>query len=421
MPSATVPYLLTILTGSVGGGLIWTPDDDYVATGAAWNLRVGAHFSTPKLELELALSGLEGETREIPYPFSAEYVHMDALIPYLDTELFDPYVAVGVGWRSLDVSSETRNGLTGAEALSYIVLPSTDALVSAGLGARLAIWGPLALRADVHATLVAGGQPAHRPNELIPGFDASLAAHFRYDGPPDRDKDGVPNTVDQCRDEPEDHDYFDDKDGCIDPDDDNDGIPDTLDACKDAAEDKDGFEDENGCPDQNNDRDPFPDTMDQCPLAAEVQNGWEDGDGCPDAVPLDLLAIAGIRREISFDGTTLGPSSEAILTSVKAALEAHPEAKIEMRVFWDGAEGATVAHDRARAHAVALYRWFEAHGLPNDRILYKVSGDIRPLASDATPEGAATNRRVEVMLVDPVSGDGKSLDFTVRPPEEWPP
>lgn len=421
MASPPVPYLLTILTGSVGGGLVWTPDDDFVATGAAYTVRVGAHFATPKLELELAFSGLQGETRMQPYPFEANYTKLATLIPIADTERFDPYVSAGIGWRALDVSSEVRNGQSGPEALGFQALPSTDALLAAGLGARFAIWGPIFLRVDTHLTGVWGGQPEDRPNALIPGFDASLSVDFRYEGPPDRDRDGVGDKVDKCRDEPEDVDYFDDKDGCIDPDDDRDGLLDIVDQCKDSPEDKDGFEDENGCPDSNNDRDAFPDTVDQCPSEAEVDNGWKDGDGCADSVPADLLAVIGIRRDIGFDGTALANESEATLTALKAALEAHPDAHLEMKVFWDGVEGATVAHERSRAHAVALYRWFEARGLPNHRINYKISGDIRPLASDQTAEGAALNRRVEILLVDAVGGDGQPIKFTALPPEEWPP
>ena len=140
-------------------------------------------------------------------------------------------------------------------------------------------------------------------------------------GATDADKDGIPDIIDQCPDDPEDIDQFQDTDGCpdIDPygdedgdrirnvDDDcpdepedydghndEDGCPETgddvdgdglvadLDQCPDDAEDIDGFQDADGCPDTDNDNDQIPDIRDVCPDEAEDTDDWEDGDGCPD-------------------------------------------------------------------------------------------------------------------------------------------
>jgi len=134
----------------------------------------------------------------------------------------------------------------------------------------------------------------------------------------DRDGDGIPDDLDKCPDDPEDHDGFQDDDGCPDPDNDNDGIPDkddrcpnepedrdgdqdedgcpegntgdrdgdgipdNVDKCPDQPEDKDGFQDQDGCPDPDNDMDGIPDKMDQCPNDPEDKDGFEDEDGCPD-------------------------------------------------------------------------------------------------------------------------------------------
>ncbi|WP_394832827.1 OmpA family protein [Pendulispora rubella] len=134
----------------------------------------------------------------------------------------------------------------------------------------------------------------------------------------DRDGDGIKDDIDQCPDDPEDHDGFKDEDGCPDPDNDEDGIPDkddrcpnepedrdgdqdddgcpegntgdrdgdgipdNVDKCPDQPEDKDGFQDQDGCPDPDNDLDGIPDKMDQCPNDPEDKDGFEDEDGCPD-------------------------------------------------------------------------------------------------------------------------------------------
>src|SRR5687768_6430030 len=80
----------------------------------------------------------------------------------------------------------------------------------------------------------------------------------------DKDKDGVDNKTDQCKEEAEDADSYQDEDGCPDPDNDADGIADADDQCRDEAEDKDGHEDTDGCNDPDNDADGVADADDKC-------------------------------------------------------------------------------------------------------------------------------------------------------------
>lgn len=106
----------------------------------------------------------------------------------------------------------------------------------------------------------------------------------------DKDKDGVPNSTDACKEEPEDKDGFQDDDGCPDPDNDADNIPDADDKCPDEPEDKDMFQDTDGCPDPDNDGDGVNDADDLCPLEKEDNQGAKDG--CPD-VSGELLMSEG--------------------------------------------------------------------------------------------------------------------------------
>ncbi|MBK7861954.1 MAG: hypothetical protein IPJ65_25725 [Archangiaceae bacterium] len=103
------------------------------------------------------------------------------------------------------------------------------------------------------------------------------------DAATDDDHDGVKGAADKCPTQAEDHDGFEDDDGCPELDNDDDGIPDEQDKCRNEAEDKDGFQDDDGCPDPDNDLDGIPDGKDLCPLKPEDKNGVSDDDGCPDA------------------------------------------------------------------------------------------------------------------------------------------
>jgi hypothetical protein len=107
----------------------------------------------------------------------------------------------------------------------------------------------------------------------------------------DKDKDGISNKEDACREQPEDMDGFEDGDGCPDPDNDQDGTADDADECPDEPEDADGFEDSDGCPDPDNDGDGVPDADDRCDGEVEPP-GEADRDGCP-TVTLKLLTEDG--------------------------------------------------------------------------------------------------------------------------------
>jgi hypothetical protein len=105
------------------------------------------------------------------------------------------------------------------------------------------------------------------------------------DGCPEADNDGdrFLDAADKCPNEAEDMDGVEDTDGCPDLDDDKDGIPDERDSCKDKPETKNGFKDDDGCPDEvDNDADGVPDAADKCPNEPEDTDGFEDTDGCPD-------------------------------------------------------------------------------------------------------------------------------------------
>ncbi len=69
---------------------------------------------------------------------------------------------------------------------------------------------------------------------------------------------------------------------------DGDGIPDDRDACPRLAEDHDGFEDSDGCPEADNDQDGIVDAGDACPNVPGVPSPDPRKNGCPvEAPPTD--------------------------------------------------------------------------------------------------------------------------------------
>jgi OOP family OmpA-OmpF porin len=151
------------------------------------------------------------------------------------------------------------------------------------VGGRKRFEGPR-VTTQVGAAVAAGlsdlaGEPAFR---TLLHVGIARRAHARIEpveaGPArDQDDDQVPDPRDACPNEREDHDGFEDDDGCLDVDVDADGIADAADQCPRVA-----GQGRNGCPTDDVDEDGIPDVRDLCPRDAEDRDQDRDEDGCPD-------------------------------------------------------------------------------------------------------------------------------------------
>ena len=229
------------------------------------------------------------------------------------------------------------------------------------------------------------------------------------DGCPDLDNDGdgIPDAEDQCPNEPEDKDGFKDGDGCREDDNDGDGIPDIADKCPDQAEDKDGFEDEDGCLDQDNDGDGFADAVDKCPNDAETVNGVDDDDGCPDVrgttgpeERADRIDLKGGQVTFTKTTTTLTPATKQLLTQVAAIIKTRKlSIRIEVHVpLGTKATGAAAIRAQkvkdkatAQARAKSISDYLVTQGVPAAQVQAVGIGSDRPLGA-ATPTDASNER-----------------------------
>jgi outer membrane protein OmpA-like peptidoglycan-associated protein len=203
------------------------------------------------------------------------------------------HVAANLGgvWRDGQqlFSTPAQSQLTYALAVGYEITPLVDIFgelnggtsftsrvdgnnLEARLGARIRV-DDVVFSLGAGPGLVAGiGTPVFR---VLGGFMWAPVST-------DQDHDGIQDANDACPTEAEDHDGFDDTDGCPDDDNDGDGIPDARDRCPDQPEDLDGQEDTDGCPDVDTDGDGIQDGYDSCPTQPEDMDGDRDDDGCPD-------------------------------------------------------------------------------------------------------------------------------------------
>jgi outer membrane protein OmpA-like peptidoglycan-associated protein len=219
----------------------------------------------------------------------------------------------------------------------------------------------------------------------------------------DTDGDGIPDSRDQCINEPEDKDGYLDDDGCPDPDNDADGIPDTADKCPNEPEDLDGWQDEDGCPDPDNDADGIADLDDFCPNTPGVPGG--DRPGCPKKNSLIVVTEHEIRItqqiQFEFNKAAIRPGiSFKILDEVAAVLAENPKISLEVQGHTDnvGSDGYNMNLSQKRSDSVRAY--LVAKGISPSRLVAKGYGFHQPLVPNTTASNRELNRRVQFIRTE---------------------
>ena len=121
-----------------------------------------------------------------------------------------------------------------------------------------------------------------------------------------------------------------------------------------------------------------------------------DGAGLQTALN-DLVGRAGIQFAVG--SATLDASSRLVLDNVAQMIAAGPQVSIEIDGHTDST-GNAAANERMslqRAQAVAAY--LTAKGIAAPRLQPKGFGSTRPIADNATPQGQAQNRRIELVVL----------------------
>jgi outer membrane protein OmpA-like peptidoglycan-associated protein len=245
--------------------------------------------------------------------------------------------------------------------------------------------------------------------------DARLRVHYKiHESMKDTDEDGIPDDIDACPEEPEDHKDPDPNDGCPAPSDrDGDGIPDKLDKCPDVPEDKDGIDDEDGCPEDDADGDGIPDAKDACPKEPGVADPDPKKNGCPKlGTHLDI----GTGRIMTMQPVHFATGSATILADsfpmlqeVAGILKANPTIK-RMRIegHTDNRGAADMNLDLSRRRAASVRVWLTEHGIDTGRLESQGYGMTQPIDTNDTDAGRQRNRRVDFKILnDEAGGAGK--------------
>lgn len=99
------------------------------------------------------------------------------------------------------------------------------------------------------------------------------------------------------------------------------------------------------------------------------------------------------------DKSELLPSAQSRLSDVADALSKQdPDSKIVVEGYADSQGAAAHNLELSQRRAESVRSYLVSHGVAQDRITSKGMGTARPIADNATPEGRANNRRVEIVV-----------------------
>lgn len=199
----------------------------------------------------------------------------------------------------------------------------------------------------------------------------------------DFDGDGVPDRIDECPDTPAGAKV--DARGC-ELDSDGDGVANSKDRCPNTP--AGAKVDEYGC-EFDSDGDGVVDSADKCP--GTPAGTAVDNTGCELAEAYELKGV-----NFEFDSARLTADSTASLDDALKILMRHKDLEVEIAGHTDstGADGYNQKLSERRAAAVRDY--LVGHGVDAVRLTVKGYGEAQPVADNATKEGRAKNRRVEM-------------------------
>lgn len=208
----------------------------------------------------------------------------------------------------------------------------------------------------------------------------------------DADKDGVPDSKDQCPQTPTGVTV--DSRGCP-LDRDGDGVPDYMDSCPNTPP---GVQvDTKGCP-LDSDGDGVADYLDRCPGTPAGQQVDRYGCVLPTVTGAQMTTAGTlILDDVQFESGSadLKAGSRQALDKIVVMLNNRPDAKMEIQGHTDSLGNSAFNYRLSENRALAVKAYLVEKGIAQDRLTAKGYGPSKPIAGNDTAAGRAQNRRVE--------------------------
>lgn len=207
-------------------------------------------------------------------------------------------------------------------------------------------------------------------------------------GCPDSDGDSVADAEDKCPNEKGLARYQ----GCPIPDTDGDGVNNEEDKCPNEK----GVARYQGCPIPDKDKDGVNDEEDKCPDLP----GVAANNGCPEIKEEVRKRVDVASRNIFFatGSYKLLAKSNKSLNDIVKLLNEDPNLKIDIEGHTDNVGKPESNKVLSEQRAGSVLNYFKGKGVDESRLLSKGFGQEQPVADNKTAAGKSKNRRVELKL-----------------------
>lgn len=387
MTTRTLPFLLTVCAlafpqaavfaqdGYVVPAFVYTDDDAKRGVDDEFGglqLTIG-RYVTDWLALEgvLGSSSLSGSD-----DLSLTEFGVNAVLSPSREQRISPYFTLGFG--VLDASSD-------------LFIDDTAAFTNLGIGLNWRVGdGPLAVRLE-HRMRSSDEDSRNLSDRITTvglsfAFGAKAAPMPVVAADPDSDGDGVRDSMDACPNTPAGHKV--DSRGCS-LDSDGDGVVDADDQCPNTY--RGATVDAKGC-ELDDDNDGVVNRLDDCPnTAAGVR---VDVNGCEIK---DVIDLPGVNFETNSD--RLLPGADDVLRDAAATLQKYPELVVEVAGHTDSAGAADYNQGLSERRANTVRDYLINAGASEAGLSARGYGEANPIADNATAEGRASNRRVELRIL----------------------
>ncbi|MFA5973896.1 MAG: OmpA family protein [Lentimicrobiaceae bacterium] len=216
----------------------------------------------------------------------------------------------------------------------------------------------------------------------------NLAGLVALKGCPDTDGDGIADKDDACPNLA----GLAALKGC--PDTDGDGIADKDDACPQIA----GIAANKGCPWPDTDGDGVLDKDDKCP----TEVGTVSNNGCPETISAVVeKQIGDFAETILFDfgKSRISDDANAKLVGIVSVMKQYSAVKFSIKGFTDNIGSTSYNQKLSEDRANAVRNYFVTNGIDAANLTSKGYGETRPIDTNATSQGRANNRRVDIEIV----------------------
>ena len=207
-------------------------------------------------------------------------------------------------------------------------------------------------------------------------------------GCPDKDSDGIADASDKCPDVPGLAKYQ----GCPIPDSDGDGVNDETDKCPNEK----GLARYEGCPIPDTDGDGVNDEEDKC----KDEPGVPENFGCPE-IPKEIIQQinkAADNIEFATGSDRLLPASFRGLDQVVELMKNDLTLNATIDGHTDSTGGRPRNMQLSASRAKAVVNYITSKGIEASRLQSNGYGPDRPIAPNRTAAGRSKNRRVEILI-----------------------